>query len=588
MALPVPYDRVLINPIVTQPGIFTPPVEGFEQYGLPDIGISIVQEVVKETYKSALRTFAFNLLSMNGWNNAAMEELSQFTRNYISLKLRRHTGENLLVVFSNAVRESVIVFTSNLVPMYPEVGQILGQKASADSQKNAHIYQRLKNEMNQNYPPQQGYPQQQYSPQGYPQQPYPPQGYPQQQPYPPQGYPQPPYPPQGYPQQPLPPQGYPQPPYPPQGYPQPSYQQQGYPQSNNPANQGASSRRFQQGPVTTVIPETSPVERFREEATVQTKNILKDPYMEEGGMDREQHKTSWFYVNMLDKRKVIDLDADRFSFSVRSEKNGTALHTPNEYPVEKYMYPRSVYDFSLKSVFQSMDIFRSISKTSLVFGRAIVIDPVPYNASIDEIVDMLNGLSKFDAVKNILSKYVDSTEVDFVRDVCHRMKKAINRFILVDLNLNADIEDFMTDIDELANWMANKGDLYYKAYRKFEKSFLKRTFSRVSDVTREEMIDTSDFKDTDMKIERIHLWNTSYSIVVVDSFDEDLGLDKVGKQSLVIEEYHPLIFSFAKQLIDLEVDGVRNDVALIYTKSGSVFVVHESYVNEDELVIEPF
>jgi beta-barrel assembly-enhancing protease len=62
-------------------------------------------------------------------------------------------------------------------------------------------------EAQQQYAPQQGYPQQ-YPPQGYPQQ-YPPQGYPQQ--YPPQGYPQQ-YPPQGYPQQ-YPPQGYPQ--YPP-------------------------------------------------------------------------------------------------------------------------------------------------------------------------------------------------------------------------------------------------------------------------------------------------------------------------------------------------------------------------------------
>jgi beta-barrel assembly-enhancing protease len=80
-------------------------------------------------------------------------------------------------------------------------------------------------EAQQQYAPQQGYPQ--YPQQGYPQ--YPQRGYPQ---YPQQGYPQ--YPQQGYPQYPqqgYPQQGYPQ--YPQQGYPQqgyPQYPPQGYPQ----------------------------------------------------------------------------------------------------------------------------------------------------------------------------------------------------------------------------------------------------------------------------------------------------------------------------------------------------------------------
>jgi hypothetical protein len=222
------------------------------------ISATVANVAATESSKNPIRTFYYNELSRQNWNNESFSEAVELTAGICFINIFKKTfispEASIPIYASNALG----YLTSKRIALYPELKQHCSPSMLTDAgnaiinlkntegeiaQLNYQFNQSAKNNQNAYINNQHGYLQQQgWPPQGYPQQQgWPPQGYPQQQGWSPQGYPQQQgWSPQGYPQQQgWPPQGYPQQQgWSPQGYPQ----QQGWSPQGYPQQQGWSQQ----------------------------------------------------------------------------------------------------------------------------------------------------------------------------------------------------------------------------------------------------------------------------------------------------------------------------------------------------------
>lgn len=155
----------------------------------------IMAELQHEAYKNPLRTFCFNLISGNNWNNPHFTEIIESVVEYAEMLILGHRLDPQQAV-SKAVKDVIPMFTALMVQRYPgleqyipaggqqEIQRLLGElgqmAASIHAFKQGAQPPQAAPSPQGHYQQPQGYYQQPQQPQGYYQQPQQPQGYGQQ------------------------------------------------------------------------------------------------------------------------------------------------------------------------------------------------------------------------------------------------------------------------------------------------------------------------------------------------------------------------------------------------------------------------
>ena len=210
MPLPVPYHQVIVPPVRVDPNYlpFIPQL-ALSQDGarlLPMVVASVINTMAEKVYDGPARTFCYNLLVNNNFNNPSFAEVCQQATSLCEINYRKGASRMLEFGIQDAVTQVLTLFTSSLIFQYHELKSVCDPKAVDAAYQNSPVYQNLKNEIqamhnNQHYGapqlqsqfphPSQGHPQpgpgwngqpvyQQGHPQGYPPQPmYPGYGAPQ-------------------------------------------------------------------------------------------------------------------------------------------------------------------------------------------------------------------------------------------------------------------------------------------------------------------------------------------------------------------------------------------------------------------------
>lgn len=152
MALPASADfpqtqimQYQWNNFPSLPQINTPP--GLQQY-LGAVAASVANEAGNKAQSNAARTFSYNLLSNNFWNNQEFAEACQLTFGLLYINLRKQVCANPEQGLPQAVAQVLAMITSRHVMQYQELVQKVDSTTYQAAQMTAPVLQDLIREIN--------------------------------------------------------------------------------------------------------------------------------------------------------------------------------------------------------------------------------------------------------------------------------------------------------------------------------------------------------------------------------------------------------------------------------------------------------
>ncbi len=153
MALPVPANNLMSQPMVYPPAGFTPlpsvylPEEVRQIY--PALVTAFVNEVSQKANLNSARIFLYNLLSQGGWSNGWMQDAVEFLVGLATLRIRQGQYRSLDELIGQCATDAATLLSSRYILEYPELAQMCQPFIVQAAQENYQTYQQIRQAINQ-------------------------------------------------------------------------------------------------------------------------------------------------------------------------------------------------------------------------------------------------------------------------------------------------------------------------------------------------------------------------------------------------------------------------------------------------------
>ncbi len=624
MALPVPYTSI-ITPIVIYPETNPPAVFNVEATEdlkgiIPAISSAIANELARKSSINEARTFTYNLVSFNNWQNSDYKELIQFTIDLMVLNLNKGYVISPYSEITNTVNQAISLWSSRKILQYPETRSLFSGQIIKACEDNSLILNNMLQEMQSMYS---NNPNQQptygtmmdtpngrmvFTQNGW--QPVPPPQYQPQYQYPP---------------------NYNQPQFPQQQQPNngmfvsstPGVMQQAdigssldrrygaaYGTNNNNRDVQFSSINRNNNPVVEpkenkpVVEEvltaknwfSSEMQPYRE---MYSKDLFDANYRRVNGhvieiitpkggtMDREAHKLHTVMGVAIDTQPrmstlSIDVEALTMVSNVKTDSKVAIPANVSMMVTRGWILDLYVDSLILEARIKHMQCGKSIYRC---FGN--IIDPIPSRNKNQDILLEIGEASTFIEIATILGKHaaaVKESDLDvlmYLSELNKYFTKIINSFLKNNMSLDGlSIDSFGDDIYDIISYMKkNFGNSYVKSFELFELETIPSMYRNII----KEDIDSlfSQSLSTPDGIEFNAVMNNA-SVTVVSMTKEELDIFAEDTALLISESKSPILHDIAKSLFaqvkSLSYYPMDN---YLVTENGDRFKLYKGYVGMD-------
>lgn len=607
MGLPVPADYPVLsfsqydshNPPVI-PQIRTSPET---QHVVAMVASAVANEATNKANMHAGRTFFYNLISNNYWNNPFYQEIVQLISDMVTVNLRKGFIRSPEQGIQDAAVQGIGAYVSSLFYAHPELKSMVSPQVLDAALQNIPFFNNLKQEissMSFHNPgfnmPMNGYPGQ---PMGGPA-PMMNHGYPNQGQFPghQQMHPQ-----QfhgGYPNQ-----GYPSPPvgfhgntnYPPQER-----------QGGAFANPGNS--RFQEAPANSMpadrfggraIPQPQPqaVQHFQQpiaEAAPVVKREQKALLIEKGSeMERSQHQITFFgesYApNMQARSKQFASSVSDLVQTVAVEDDNTNLcldiNVTLDLSIERAILTGQMKQFEHQRENSSINVFRcfTIVTQPMLCTEDVngYLESLRESSSFPMLVVKLKSLAMSLSIRKDSVKETDSV-ISFLKRFDNLLTKIVNDFLRNNLQLKTRIESFTDDVSSLGDYLQSKfGANYNQAFMQFESEVIETILESIEPDIAAEFV--QDLVIPEGLYYGLTPVNHSFTFVCMN--DKELGYKLTDKPLIIDPDTAPSLYRIAASLDDHKKQmGMSTIYDILVTADGAQYKLYKNYLRSNQYLID--
>ncbi len=155
MGLPVPYSQaitpVVIYPDTGPPAMFDLAVDERVRGIVPAMLSSLANELGRKHSLNAARTFIYNLVSLNGWQNNDYFELSQFAIDLLLFNMNKGFIINPYSEINNIANQAITLWSSRKVLQFPELRGVVDSRVISACEENSVVLNNLLQEIQSMY-----------------------------------------------------------------------------------------------------------------------------------------------------------------------------------------------------------------------------------------------------------------------------------------------------------------------------------------------------------------------------------------------------------------------------------------------------